>query len=66
VSLTIAVAFEFPDYHALGDTVDKIDFANMAAVDKGVAAGIVELADEPNVPQWSNAKGAAPYRGAGR
>lgn len=65
IAHTIAVAFEYPDYHALGDTVDKIDFANMAAVDKGVAAGIVQLADEPNVPQWSSAKGAAPYRGAG-
>lgn len=66
VAHTIAVAFEFPDYHALGDTVQKIDFANMAAVDRGVAAGIIQLADEPNIPQWSNAKGAAAYRDAGR
>lgn len=66
VAHTIAVAFEFPDYHAVGDVVGKIDFVNMVAVDRGVAAGIVELADEPNVPHWSEGKGAAPYRNAGR
>lgn len=66
VAHTIAVAFEFPDYHALGDKWEKIDYNNMAAVDRGVAAGILQLADEPDVPHWSNAKGAAIYRDAGR
>jgi len=66
VAHTIAVAFEYPDYHALGDVIGKIDFANMAAVDRGVAAGILALADEPDVPHWSEAKGAAAYRNAGR
>ena len=65
VAHTIAVAFEYPDYHALGDTVDKIDFPNMAAVDRGVAAGLLALADAPGVPQWSDAKGAGVYRAAG-
>ena len=65
VSHTIAVAFEYPDYHALGDTVDKIDFGNMAAVDRGVAAGLIALADENGIPQWSEAKGAGVYRAAG-
>jgi hypothetical protein len=36
----------------------------MAKVDRGVAAGIVELADEPAAPKWSDAKGAAVYRNA--
>ena len=66
VAHTIAVAFEFPDYHALGDRFEKIDYNNMALVDRAVAAGIVQLADEPEVPQWSNNKGAALYRSAGR
>jgi Zn-dependent M28 family amino/carboxypeptidase len=67
VAHTIAVTVEFPGYHALGDTLDKIDYANMAKVDRGVAAGIVELADEPAPPKWSDTKAAAPYRdGAGR
>ncbi len=65
IAHTIAVAFEYPDYHALGDTVDKIDFVNMAAVDRGVAAGIIALADETGVPRWSDAKGAGAYRAAG-
>jgi hypothetical protein len=65
VAHTIAVAVEFPGYHALGDTLDKIDYGNMAKVDRGVAAGIVELADEPAAPKWSNAKEAAEYREAG-
>jgi hypothetical protein len=34
-------------------------------VDRGVAAGLVALADEPGVPQWSDAKGAGAYRAAG-
>jgi hypothetical protein len=56
------IAGGFPGYHGLGDTVDKIDFANMARVDKGVAAGIVELANRSDPPGWSDSKAAAPYR----
>jgi hypothetical protein len=66
VSHTIAVAFDYPDYHALGDKWDKIDYENMAKVDRGVAAGILQLADEPDAPKWSNIKAAATYSGAGR
>ncbi len=66
VAHTIFVAAEFSDYHALGDTWEKIDYANMAKVDRGVAAGIVAVADDPDPPKWSNAKGAAIYRDAGR
>jgi hypothetical protein len=66
VAHTIAVAFEYPDYHAIGDKVEKIDFANMATVDRGVAAGILRLADEPDAPKWSTARGAAIYKDAGR
>ncbi len=65
IAHTIAVAFEYPDYHALGDKSEKIDYANMATVDRGVAAGILRLADEPETPKWSGAKGAAIYKGAG-
>ena len=34
VAHTIAVAVEFPGYHGLGDTLDKIDYDNMAKVDE--------------------------------
>jgi hypothetical protein len=60
------VAFEYPDYHGLGDKWEKIDFGNMAAVDRGVAAGLLRVADTPDPPVWSNAPGAAIYRDAGR
>jgi len=66
VAHTIAVASEYPDYHAVGDTVAKIDFANMAKVDRGVAAGVLSIADDPSPPRWSDARGAAIYREAGR
>jgi hypothetical protein len=66
VAHTIAVAAEYPDYHALGDKWEKIDYANMAKVDRGVAAGIVAIADDPESPKWSNAKTAAIYREAGK
>ena len=49
---TIVVAFEYPDYHDTGDTIDKINFPNMALVDKAIAAGIERLADEPGIPHW--------------
>jgi len=66
VAHTIAVAAEYSDYHALGDKWEKIDYANMAKVDRGVAAGIVAIADNPEPPKWSNATAAAVYRDAGR
>jgi hypothetical protein len=66
VAHTIAVAAEFPDYHALGDKWEKIDYANMAKVDRGVAAGIIAIADDSEPPKWSDAKAAAIYRDAGK
>ncbi len=50
---TLAVAFEFPDYHATGDVWQKIDYANMAKVDRMIALGIVMLADSPSPPSWN-------------
>ncbi len=63
---TVAVAFEFPDYHAPGDTVDKIDFDNMAKVDRGIAAGILRLANQPDPPQWSDSPATTAWREAGK
>jgi hypothetical protein len=66
VSHTVVVAVDYPDYHALGDKVEKIDFANMAKVDRGVAAGILRIANDAEPPVWSDAPGAAIYKNAGR
>lgn len=56
------VAFEFPDYHAVGDEWPKIDFANMARVVRTVGRGALALADSEREPRWNeqNPK-AAPY-----
>lgn len=66
ISHTVVVAVDYPDYHALGDKVEKIDFANMAKVDRGVAAGILRIANDAKPPAWSDAPGAAIYKNAGR
>ena len=66
VAHTICVAAEFPDYHGLGDKWEKIDYANMAKVDRGVAAGVLHIADDPATPRWSDSNAAAVYREAGR
>jgi hypothetical protein len=63
VAHTICVAAEFPDYHGLGDKWEKIDYSNMANVDRGVAAGLLRIADDPVAPRWSDSKAAAVYGG---
>ncbi len=57
---TLAVAFAFPDYHGPGDHWDKIDYANMAKVDRMVARALLMIANDPQSPQWneSNPKAA--------
>lgn len=52
---TIAVAFEFPDYHGVGDEWPKIDYDNMAKVDRMIALGLLHLANNPKPPEWNEA-----------
>ncbi|HTS48028.1 MAG TPA: M28 family peptidase [Bryobacteraceae bacterium] len=52
---TLCVAFEFPDYHAVGDEWQKIDYANMAKVDRAVALAVVMLASSDEAPHWNAA-----------
>jgi hypothetical protein len=66
VAHTVVVAFEYPDYHGLADEWQKIDYSNMARVDRGVAAALLEIANGSHAPAWSDAKEAAPYREAGK
>jgi hypothetical protein len=56
------VAFEFPDYHAVGDEWQKVDFANMTRVVRTVGRAALSLADSAQEPRWNeqNPK-AAPY-----
>ena len=65
VAHTIVVAFEYPDYHAPGDKWEKIDYANMAKVDRAVAAGILQIANSAETPKWSDSPQTEAWRKAG-
>ncbi len=62
---SLTVAFDYPDYHGLGDEWQKIDYDNMAKVDRMVALGLVDIADSAKAPEWNaqNPK-TAPFREA--
>jgi Peptidase family M28 len=64
---TISVTYEFPDYHAVGDESQKIDYDNMAQVDRGVAFAILKLASASKPPKWNEDYPAAKrYADAGK
>lgn len=50
---TLCVAFDYPDYHGLGDEWQKIDYENMAHVDRMIALGLWDLANSTTPPQWN-------------
>ncbi len=62
---SLTVAFDYPDYHGLGDEWQKIDYDNMARVDRMVALGLLGIANSPTAPKWNaqNPK-TAPFREA--
>lgn len=49
---TLCVAFQFPDYHAVGDEWEKIDYQNMAKVDRMVALAAIMVANSSDAPLW--------------
>lgn len=49
---TISVAYAFPDYHGLGDEANKIDYDNMAKVNRAVAVAIEQIANSKDAPKW--------------
>ena len=62
---TLCTAFEFADYHKPTDHWEKVEFENMAKVDRMVALGLLAIADSSAEPKWNagNPK-AAPYLAA--
>jgi Zn-dependent M28 family amino/carboxypeptidase len=52
---TLTVAFDYPDYHGVGDEWQKIDYDNMARVDRMVALGLLDIANSTAVPHWNAA-----------
>jgi hypothetical protein len=51
---TLSVSYEFPDYHKEGDEWEKLDYDNMARVDRMVALGLVMIAENPLAPKWNS------------
>lgn len=52
---TLCVAFTYPDYHAPGDHWEKIDYANMARVNRMIALALITIAEAPEAPKWNEA-----------
>src|SRR5262245_59012511 len=52
---TLCVAFTYPDYHAVGDHWEKIDYSNMAKVDRMIALSLVTIANNAEAPKWNEA-----------
>ncbi len=50
---TLSTAFEYPDYHGVGDEWQKIDYQNMAKVDRMVALAVLNLANSIEPPHWN-------------
>ena len=54
VAHTIVVGFEFADYHEVSDEAWKLDYRNLARVDRGIAAGVAAVANAAEAPKWSD------------
>jgi len=50
---TICVAYDYPDYHRVTDHYDKIDYTNMAKVDRMIALGVVMISNNTDEPKWN-------------
>ena len=60
-STTLSVTYVFSDYHGAGDEWPKLDYDNMAKVDRTVALAALDLASRATAPEWNagNPKTAA-------
>jgi Zn-dependent M28 family amino/carboxypeptidase len=52
---TLCVAFDYADYHAVGDSWQKIDYNNMAKVDRAIALATFLMADSEQPVRWNEA-----------
>lgn len=52
---TLCTTFIFPDYHKVSDHWDKVDYDNMAQVNRAVALALLMLANDPVEPKWNAA-----------
>ena len=62
---TVCVAYQYADYHGAADHWDKVDYANMARVDRAVGRALLTIANDPTEPRWDEANPkASKYRKA--
>jgi hypothetical protein len=54
-STTLSVAYDFPDYHKVGDEWEKLDYENMALVDRTIALAAIDLANSAETTKWNEA-----------
>ena len=52
-STTLSVTYVFGDYHKPGDEWPKLDYENMARVDRAIALALYGLADSGEEPRWN-------------
>jgi hypothetical protein len=52
---TLCTAFQYPDYHGAGDHWEKIDYENMARVDRMIGMALLMIANNPEPPKWNAA-----------
>ena len=48
------MGYIFPDYHQPGDEWPKLDYENMAKVDRAVALAVYAMAASSEVPHWNS------------
>lgn len=51
---TLCVAFVYPDYHQPGDHWDKVDYENMARVNRMIGLSLVTIANNSVAPKWNS------------
>jgi hypothetical protein len=51
---TLSVGYEFPDYHHPADEWPKLDYNNLAMVDRTVALAVYQVADSTATPEWKD------------
>ncbi len=49
---TLSVGYMFPDYHKPGDEWQKLDYDNLAKVDRTVALAVMSVANSIEAPLW--------------
>lgn len=52
---TLCTAFVYPDYHKASDHWDKVDYDNMAKVNRMVGMSLLMIADTAEAPKWNEA-----------